>query len=213
MSKASDQAYVELRSRILSGELAPGLQLKEEELAAICGVSRTPIRDAIRRLENELFIRRTESQRSYVAEWTSDDVEEVFVLRGMLEGYAVSRAAQRIGPAEIVELKEINEGLRKVFATPEIDVEAYLDFNAQFHSVILRVAASDRLASLLGRLVLQPVVQQTVMSYDRHQLERSLYEHIEITAALERGDPDWAEALMVAHIRRAFHARLQPTGA
>jgi DNA-binding GntR family transcriptional regulator len=213
LSKASEQAYLELRGRILSGDLAPGMQLKEEELAAICGVSRTPVRDAIRRLETELFVRRTDSQRSFVAEWTMEDIEEVFTLRGMLEGYAVRRAAIRANKAQIARLRTINETLRDVLDAPDLDVQAYLAANAQFHSLILEIAASDRLAALLGRLVMQPVVQQTAMAYDREQLARSLLEHSEITAALAQGDPDWAEALMIAHIRRALHARLKPSEA
>ncbi len=212
MSKASDQAYLELRSRILSGDLAPGSQLKEEELAALCGVSRTPVRDAIRRLETELFVRRTDSQRSFVAEWTLEDIEEVFTLRGMLEAYAVRRAAVRAGAAEIARLRAINEKLRAVLDTRPLDVQAFLAANAEFHSLILETAASDRLAALLGRLVMQPVVQQTAMAYSPEQLARSYSEHTEITAALAQGDPDWAEALMIAHIRRALHARVSPAG-
>lgn len=208
LSKASDQAYLELRARILSGELAPGTQLKEEELATICGVSRTPVRDAIRRLETELFVRRTDSQRSFVAEWTLEDIEEVFTLRGMLEGYAVRRAAIRATESQIARLAGINEDLRAVLDAPSLDVQAFLAANARFHSLILEIAASDRLAALLGRLVMQPVVQQTAMAYGREQLSRSYNEHTEITAALAQGDPDWAEALMIAHIRRALHARL-----
>lgn len=211
MSKASDQAYVELRSRILSGELAPGTQLKEEELAALCGVSRTPVRDAIRRLEADLFVRRTDSQRSFVAEWTLEDVEEVFTLRGMLEGYAVRRATARTGKAELARFRAINEELREVLSKRDLDVQAYLAANAKFHSLILEIAASDRLAALLGRLVMQPVLQQTAMAYSREELNRSYIEHTEITAALSQRDGDWAEALMIAHIRRALHARLNPS--
>jgi DNA-binding GntR family transcriptional regulator len=213
LSKASDQAYIQLRTRILSGELAPGIQLKEEELAALCGVSRTPVRDAIRRLEAELFVRRTDSQRSFVAEWTLEDVEEVFTLRGMLEGYAVRRAAVRTGKAETARFQAINAELREVLAAKELDVQAYLAANAKFHSLILEIAASDRLAALLGRLVMQPVLQQTAMAYSRAELDRSCSEHTQITTALSHGDPDWAEALMIAHIRRALHARLNPAKA
>lgn len=213
VSKASDQAYLELRGRILSGALAPGTQLKEEELATICGVSRTPVREAIRRLEAELFVRRTDSQRSFVAQWSIDDIEEVFTLRGMLEAYAVRRAASRCDEGVLAKLALINEAMRAVIEASDFDVQTYLAANAEFHSLILQTAASDRLASLLGKLVMQPVVQQTALAYDREQLLRSYSEHIEITAALKQGDPDWAEALMIAHIRRALHARLPAASA
>jgi DNA-binding GntR family transcriptional regulator len=210
VSRASDHAYDELRRRILSGELPPGTQLKEEELATLCGVSRTPVREAIRRLEADLFVRRTDSQRSFVEEWTLDDIEEVFILRGMLEGYAARRAAIRAEPAQIARLQEINRALHAVLSAENLDVDAYLAANADFHTVILELAASGRLASLLSRMVLQPVVQQTAMAYSRQELWRSFDEHTEITAACAARDPDWAQALMVAHIRRSLHARLKP---
>jgi DNA-binding GntR family transcriptional regulator len=212
MSKASDQAYDQLRRRILSGELAPGAQLKEEELALLCGVSRTPVRDAIRRLEADLFVRRTDSQRSFVAEWTLDDIEEVFTLRGMLEGYAARRAATRASAGGIAQLRAINENLSTLLSACDLDVEAFLRVNAAFHALILETAASERLAALISRLLLQPVLQQTAMAYSREQIERSYVEHSDITEALAQGDPDWAQALMIAHIRRALHARINPVG-
>jgi DNA-binding GntR family transcriptional regulator len=205
VSKASEQAYLELRSKILSGDLPPGLQLKEEEVAEMCGVSRTPVRDAMRRLESELFIRRTDSQRSYVAEWELSDIEEVFTLRTMLESHAVQRAAMRADAAQIQKFKQINQRVEEAIKGREVDVQGFLDANAQFHSLILDIAASERLAALLSRLILQPVVQQTVLNYDRAHLLHSHSEHVEITSALEHRDPDWAGAIMTAHIRRAFH--------
>ena len=207
MKKASDQAYRILREKILSGELPPGHQLKEEELADLCRVSRTPVREAIRQLETELFVRRSDSQRSYVAEWTEADVAEVFVLRGMLESHAARLAAGRINADPIAELKQVNEEMRAVVTAEILDDEAFLALNERFHSLILHASASERLAGLLGRLVLQPVVHLTALAYEREQVNRSLSEHLEITEALEHGDTEWAEALMTAHIRRAYNAR------
>ena len=91
MTRAADRAYAEIRSLILSGDAAPGTQLTEEQLADICGVSRTPVRDALRRLEAELYIVRSGSQRAFVADWSHADVDEMFTLRGMLEAHAVRR--------------------------------------------------------------------------------------------------------------------------
>jgi DNA-binding GntR family transcriptional regulator len=207
MKKASDQAYRILREKILSGELPPGHQLKEEELADLCRVSRTPVREAIRQLETELFVRRSDSQRSYVAEWTEADVAEVFTLRGMLESHAARLAASRIDSDTIAALKQVNEEMRAVVTAEILDDEAFLALNERFHSLILHASASERLAGLLGRLVLQPVVHLTALAYEREQVNRSLSEHVEITEALERGDTEWAEALMTAHIRRAYNAR------
>ena len=116
MSRASDRAYSHIRSMILSGELQPGLQIREEALAELCGVSRTPVRDALRRLEAELFIRRNESQRSFVADWSLDDLEEAFQLRAMLEAYAARRAATRISWDQLARLRSHNEAIQQAIS-------------------------------------------------------------------------------------------------
>jgi len=112
MSRASDRAYNHIRNMILSGELQPGVQIREEELAELCGVSRTPVRDALRRLEAELFVRRNESQRSFVSDWSLDDLEEAFQLRAMLEAYAARRAATRISWDQLARLRSHNDAIR-----------------------------------------------------------------------------------------------------
>ena len=206
MSRASDRAYQEIRARIVSGALSPGAQLREEELASLCGVSRTPVRDALRRLEAEMFIWRSDSQRSFVAEWSIDDVDEIFLLRGMLEGHAASRAALRINQAQLGELRDHNDAIEVALAGGRRSVEAFLSHNREFHRVLLEAAGSERLSSLLARLVEQPIVLRTALHYDRAQLQRSWAEHAELLAALEKRDPVWARSIMTGHIRRAFHA-------
>ncbi|MDX1704131.1 MAG: GntR family transcriptional regulator, partial [Altererythrobacter ishigakiensis] len=96
MTRASDIAYAKIRSHLLSGEVSPGEQLTEEKLAEITGVSRTPVRDAVRRLESEMLLVRNESKRIFVADWSRDDIDEMITLRQMLEGHAAERAANRI---------------------------------------------------------------------------------------------------------------------
>jgi DNA-binding GntR family transcriptional regulator len=205
MSKASDRAYSAIRGMILSGELPARAPLREEQLAEICGVSRTPIRDALRRLEAELFIHRSESQRSYVADWSLDDVEDAFVLRGMLEGLAAKRAATRISAEQLGFLRSENQLIGEAIQQLRPDITAFLEHNRNFHAVILEAAASPRLTNVLGRIIEQPVIWRTAQHYDRENLLRSHREHEELLAAFERRDGDWAESVMAGHIRRAFH--------
>jgi DNA-binding GntR family transcriptional regulator len=206
MSRASDRAYAQIRSMILQGILAPGTQIREEALADSCGVSRTPVRDALRRLEVESFVRRNGSQRSFVADWSLDDIDETFQLRGMLEGHAAKRAATRISWDELERLKSHNKALGEAIRAETPDVPVFLEHNRQFHAIIVEAAASDRLAAMLTRIVEQPVVLRTARHYDRENLLRSHHEHDELIAAFTRHDGDWAEAVMTSHIRRAFHA-------
>lgn len=206
MSRASDHAYQEIRDRIISGALAAGSQLKEEELAAACGVSRTPVRDALRRLEAEMFVRRSDSQRTFVSEWSIDDVDEMFTLRGMLEGHAAARAATHVSSDQLRRLYEHNDRIGEALAAQRPDLETFLLHNRHFHGIMLEAAGSERLSALLARLVEQPVVLRTALLYDRQQLQRSHREHSELLIALSKRDPEWARSVMTGHIRRAFHA-------
>lgn len=206
MSRAADHAYAHIRNEILSGALGPGEQVREEHLAEACGVSRTPVREALRRLEAEHLVRRSDSQRTFVADWSFDEVAEGFVLRAMLEGHAAARAATRIDDAAIDRLAGHNRAIERAMRLPAFDISAFLDQNRLFHALVLEAAASERLAGLLGGIVEQPIVLRTARQYDRDQVLRSLAEHDELVLAFRRRDPDWARAVMTAHIRRAFHA-------
>jgi DNA-binding GntR family transcriptional regulator len=206
MSRASDRAYSHIRSMILSGELQPGLQIREEALADLCGVSRTPVRDALRRLEAELFVRRNESQRSFVADWSLDDLEEAFQLRTMLEAYAAKRAAKRISWDQLARLRGHNDAIRQAISAAKPDISKFLDHNRHFHAIILESSGSERLAGMLAQVTEQPVVLRTAQQYDLENLRRSHHEHEELVKAFDSRDAEWAAAVMTAHIRRAFHA-------
>lgn len=206
MSRASDRAYNHIRNMILSGELQPGSQIREESLAELCGVSRTPVRDSLRRLEAEMFIRRNDSQRSFVADWSLDDLEDAFQLRAMLEGHAAKRAALRITRDQLARMRIQNAQLKQAISGVDPDVPRFLDHNRQFHAIILEAAASERLSSMLLQVTEQPVVLRTARQYDLENLRRSHHEHEELLNAFDNRDGDWAAAVMTAHIRRAFHA-------
>lgn len=206
MSKASERAYAEIRGLILSGDAAPGSPLTEEALADICGVSRTPVREALRKLEAELYVIRTGSQRLAVADWNSDDLGEMFTLRAMLEAHAAGRAASRITREALDALRASNAAILAAVAAAPPDVATFLDENRRFHAIIIAAAASPRLATMLAALVEQPVVRRTAARYSRTELARSAHEHGELIQAFAVGDADWARAVMTGHIRRAFHA-------
>lgn len=208
MSRASEHAYTVIRGMILAGELPPGSQVSEEALAMRCEVSRTPVRDALRRLEADLLIRRSESQRSFVADWSDDDIEDAFELRSMLEAQAARRAATRISPAQLEALRLHNRLISSAISGGKADISNFLDHNRAFHEIILAAAGSTRLASLLTRLIEQPVVWRTAQNYDHENLQRSHREHEELIAAFARHDPAWAASIMTGHIRRAYHAYL-----
>lgn len=217
MTKASEQAYLAIRTAIVAGQFEPGAPLREEELAALCGVSRTPVREALRRLESEYLIRRTEGARSFVADWSADDVAEMFALRAILEGHAAARAATRIDAGALADLTALNEEVRQSIAGN--DTDRFLAANRAFHTIVLAAAQSPRLATMLTALVEQPVVRRTALRYGADEFRRSYGEHATLLEAFQARDPQWAESTMTGHIRRAFHAftaaqaATPPTGA
>lgn len=206
MSKASDRAYQQIRAQIISGTLAPGAPLREEQLAERCGVSRTPVREALRRLESENYVTRNAAQRSFVADWSLDAVVESFALRALLEGHAAERAAARITPQQLRQLRTHNAAILAAIERKDIDVRRFLDENRGFHAVVIEAADSAQLASTLAGVVEQPVVLRTALHYSRDELMRSCREHDELIAAFDRRDGAWAKAVMISHIRRASHA-------
>jgi DNA-binding GntR family transcriptional regulator len=206
VSKSSDHAYRQIRSMILNGELAPGSRIGEVRLSVLCGVSRTPVREALRRLEAEALIRRSGSQRSFVADWSPGDVAHAFELRAILEALAARRAAERIAPAQLDELRACNMTISQAISVIPPNIAGFLDGNRRFHAIIMDAAASPQLATMLAGVIEQPVVLRTAHSYSADNLRRSWREHDELLAALACGDGGWAAAVMTAHIRRAYHA-------
>lgn len=204
--RASDIAYDKIRQFVLSGRAEPGQQLTEEQLARISGVSRTPVREAVRRLENELLIVRNDSKRLFVADWSADDIDEMFVLRGMLEGHAASRAARNVTVWQLEEMARISDILDAAVNANPPDVAAFLVQNRRFHDITLEAACSPRLSAMLPMLIEQPVVSRTARQYRGDELLQSARDHRELIAAFTARDPHWARAVMTSHIRRAFHA-------
>lgn len=213
MSRASERAYEAIRTHVLSGATAPGEQLTEEQLAEIAGVSRTPVREAVRQLETEMLLVRSESKRIFVADWSRDDIDEMFTLRQMLEGHAAERAALRITADQVKQMEVVNGALHEAVATDPPDVERFLDANREFHEIITQASHSPRLAQVLALLVEAPVVLRTARSYSVEDLRQSARDHDELIAAFKAGDAEWARAVMASHLRRAFHTFADATEA
>ena len=212
MSRASEQAYAKIRAHVLSGAALAGTQLTEDQLAQIAGVSRTPVREAVRRLEDELLLVRSDTKRLFVADWSRDDIEEMFALRQMLECHAAERAAQRLSPEQIAQLEAINRTLKGAIDQPVPDVTRFLEANRAFHEAIIDAAHSPRLGQMLAKLVEAPVVLRTARTYSPEDLHQSARDHDELVAAFAAHDPDWARAVMGSHLRRAFHAFARAVG-
>ena len=115
MSLAADRAYERVRAGILNGEFAPASRLKEEELVRLCGVSRTPVREALSRLAAEDYVIVARNQGAHVKTWSDADMTDLFDLRALLEGHAAARAAQLIDSDGLRVLQDNIEEMEAVF--------------------------------------------------------------------------------------------------
>ena len=207
LSKAADRAYDTIGGLILGGHYKPGDRLSEEELSRLCGVSRTPVRDALRRLAAEYFVVIRPNQGAQVAVWKRQDIEDLFHMRALLEGMAAARAASRRDEACLAHLDRCVERIDKaVNAEPEPNVAQFLADNTAFHRAILEAADSPRLSATLGNLIAPAIVSRTADHYSRADLRRSNEHHRELIEALRNRDAQLADSIMQVHIRAAANS-------
>ena len=205
MAKLADIAYSQLRDQILSGRLVHGERLAEEELAETLGISRTPVREALRRLASEGLVEVTPNRGASVARWHTSDLREIFDLRAILESHAAERAAAVADEIAVKQLDDVCREMEDIFgrARAEQSLPMLAEANRRFHTAIMEAAESPRLASMVESLTHVPVVMQTFSKYSPNALKRSLHHHREIVDAIRVRDAVWAGSVMRAHILAA----------
>ncbi len=204
MARAFDKAYHAVRDGIIAGRFPPARRITEQEVAAAAGVSRTPAREALRRLHAEGIVEFRPNQGAMVTAWSADETDEIFELRAILESHGARRAAQRATDAQIATLRELAERQQ----TESIKrAEGYLDrvceLNSRFHRGLQEAAASPRLSQALIAILEAPLVLKTFQNYSPEELARSAAHHLEIVRAIEHRDGDWAASVMRSHVLAA----------
>lgn len=205
MSRAVDRAYATLRERITNGEYAAGDRLREENLAEALGVSRTPVREALRRLDMEGFVVLVPHRGAHVVSWSPRDLEEIFGLRAVLEGYAARLAALRVTDEDVAALADLAERMSAAAATDPPKQDRIVALNADLHERVITASGNQRLRAALVPLVQAPLVHRAVL-HSPDLLARCLHHHQELVTALAARNPDWAEATMRAHLCGALES-------
>lgn len=202
---ANARAYAELRRRILHGELPGGTVLNEAELAANLGVSRTPVREALRELLSEGLVTDTGPRRQAVVATVSAELRrEVFLMRTALERITAREAATTLDVSQIDQLRLIMIRARRAIAAG--DVNAFLDCDDEFHLHIARAAGLLLVEDVLRRLRGATRLVSLGLDLTQDQLEHAAGEHDAIIDTLDSGDPDAAEAAITAHLSAAAEA-------
>lgn len=202
VQNASVAATELIREAIVDGRLEPGMRLKEEELARELGISRTPIREALLMLQAEGLVDAIPNRGAMVRVHTAEDLDDLYQLRALLEGYAARRAAIRISEEQLEELRASCERFDAL--DPEQDLRELVRENMVFHSAILEIAGSTRLESMVRRVIELPLVYKSYIWYSPDQKRISGHYHRQIVTALGGRDSERAELIMKEHI---FEAR------
>lgn len=195
-----DVVFQTLRQAILRGEIKPGERLMEIHLAKKLGVSRTPVREALRKLELEGLVTTVPRKGAVVAEITISDLEDVLEVRTALEELAVKNARRRITPEQMQELKRLAAEFRKTLDGNDVGACAQADM--AFHDAIYNATGNRRLVQILNNLREQMYRYRMEYLKDRDSHEILVQEHEEILQALEHHDEKQALDTTISHIER-----------
>ena len=196
-----DQVYQILRDEICSGKYPPGSWLQESELSEHLGVSRSPVRESLRRLVADGLLMEIPNKGVFVKEFTARDIDEIFDMRVMLESYAIRKSRSRMTSARLQKLFDILEELERTYAAG--DLAAYTQIDEVLHNRIVELSENSLVISTYDRV--RSMNQQfRVLSLTSHRrFDESLEEHRQIVQSLAVGDVETACATNNRHLELA----------
>ena len=210
MSRTSEKAYEAIRSRILKGEFSPGFHLRETDISRIAGVSRTPVREALRRLAAEGYAEVLPNKGVFVARWTTRSLSDLIDVRAELAAMAGRLAASRIRREDLEALTRLNAAITRLSVKRE---PGYLTkaarLNLEFHDIVFKAAGNEWLISLMKQTALLPMVNGAHHGYRAADWRRGAEHYRELIDALASGDGEWAAAMLHAHFHASKHALLR----
>lgn len=199
-----EHVYRTLRRALITGQIPEGTHLVETELAAQLGVSRTPVRDALRRLQGDGFAERGTAGGLWSRGIGIDDIEDLFLVREELEKLAARLACERAKPEQWSEPRALIVAMGEAIATYGLASEEFSEAHLAFHTSIYRMAFGARFAGLLDNHLLQYLDIAAELSYrDPGRARPPVEQHEELLAELESRDVTRAVAAAEAHVRRS----------
>lgn len=197
----AERAFRVLESAIWRGEMKPGDRLYDYRLATELGISRSPVREALKRLEHCGLVRVVARRGTYVVEFTAEEMADLMEVREALEALAARRAALRLPAEEVQEMRAELQAIRG--RAEEGGLTEYPREGRDFHQWVVEGAESPRLSSLMRGIAGQVRLLQFRSGADPVRAVAALKEHEEILEAIALRDGGLAEARMRAHIRAA----------
>ena len=195
----TNQAYQQVKRVILEHQIPLGGKLNEGELAATLGISRTPIREAINRLEKEGLVEIFPQRGAFVVQFSEKDVFELFLIRENLEGLAVFLTAKKMNEKDLATLEGCIQGFSEPFTDQDIQRYAREDF--KFHQTIIMLSGAQRLINLISTLYDHIRIFRLTTLGLSDRMKTSLKDHRLIIAALRKRNPEQSEKRMRQHLR------------
>jgi phosphonate utilization transcriptional regulator len=200
-SSLASVAQAELERMILAGELAPGSRLTEMALAAQLGISRGPLREAFRMLEEAGLVRTEKNRGVFVRDIPIDEAVEIFELRATMDELVGRRLAEHITPAQLKEIRALVDAMER--AVKAEDARGYHLLNLQFHDRLVEMAGNRKLSAIYRKLIKELALFRRLNlenSEQGWQMPISAGEHRAIVKAIAAGDPDAAGRAMFDHV-------------
>ena len=195
-----EMVYEELKMQILTGAIVPGTRMMEVELAKEIGVSRTPIREAIRKLEKEGLVTIEPRRGAYASQISTEDMVEILEVRQNMEGLAAFFAASRMKPEQLTELKDVSEHYNA--AVQAGNMEEMIKHDTRFHRIIVESCNNKILVQMIEQLQ-ELVLRFRYIYYDNfRRAENMPEEHQLILDAIESGNAEAARSAADVHIDR-----------
>lgn len=201
-----DHVYADIRRGVIEGRYPPGLRLVEQRLAEEFAVSRTPVREALRRLEAEGLVEVERNRGAQVRRLTAPEIADLYDARSRLEAYVAELAADRRSEADIVALDAAAEAFDAAVSVVGASghdlaqVRRLDEANAAFHSALIDASRHTRIRQLVGRTIDVPLVFQALRHFGPDELARSSLFHHLIRDAVVAGEPERAGRLMTEHV-------------
>lgn len=193
-----------LRTQIFAHELAPGSWLDEQSLAIEFGISRTPMREAIKVLASEGLVTTKMNRGAYVTEVDRSDLEQIFTILSLLEGQAAKETAIKASEVHLNLLDDLHHRLEK--AAADRDLEQFFEINVKFHDLIQEIAGNTWMNGVIADLRKVLKLQRRDSLGRAGRMQNSLLEHREILQAILKRDAVGAEASMRKHLARGLEA-------
>jgi DNA-binding GntR family transcriptional regulator len=200
----SEDVAERLREQIFSHKLAPGSWLDEQSLALAFGISRTPMREAIKVLATEGLVTTKMNKGAYVTQVDRHDLEQIFTVLSLLEGQAAKETAIKASEEQLTHLDNLHHRLEK--AAADRDLEQFFEINVKFHEMIQEIAGNQWMNGVIDDLRKVLKLQRRDSLSRSGRLLSSLVEHREILQAILKRDPKAAEEAMRQHLARGLEA-------